>query len=83
MMRFPKSDAAGWKSKRARTYYGALFRSTPNWLSSDQRATYHNIIKESKRLRRAGRKVQVDHIVPLCHPLCLRAECALEPRHRK
>lgn len=67
-MRFPKSNVQHWKSARHRKYFGQLFLATPPWLDDHQKKEYHNVFATARAMRRAGKKVHVDHIVPLCHP---------------
>lgn len=54
------------KRRRAVRWFGRLFYATPKWANKKKmRALY----QERDRRRAAGEDVQVDHIVPLFHPL--------------
>ena len=64
-MRIPKSNAGHWKSDRHKKYFGNLFHATPPWLSKEQRREMRNIWKRARSLRKQGRNVQADHIVPI------------------
>lgn len=67
-MRFPKADPKGWASPRHVRYFSALYHATPPWLSAEQKAAYREVYRKARKLRRFGRKVSVDHIVPLVSP---------------
>ena len=43
-------------------------RVTPWWLTSKDRRAMNGLYREARYLRRMGRRVQVDHIVPLHSP---------------
>ncbi len=64
-MRIPKCVPDHWQNERHRKYFGALFNATPPWLSKEQKKAYYAVYSRAKRLRKQGRNVQVDHIVPL------------------
>lgn len=61
-----KEDGASKNTRRSILYYRQIFFATPPWV--DQKKV-HEIYREAARQRRAGRDVDVDHIVPLNHPL--------------
>lgn len=54
------------KRRRYVRWFAQLFYATPKWANM---AKVRAIYKECKRRRAAGEDVQVDHIVPLFHPL--------------
>lgn len=58
-----------WRCARHNRYFGALYNATPKWLSAEQRKAYYAIMREAKQRRRGGERVEVDHIVPMLHPL--------------
>lgn len=64
-MRIPKSNASHWKCPRHQKYFGNLFLATPPWLSKEQCREMRNIWKRARSLRKQGRNVQADHIVPI------------------
>jgi hypothetical protein len=54
------------KRRRAVRWFGRLYHATPKWADMKKvRAVY----RERDRRRAAGEDVEVDHIVPLFHPL--------------
>lgn len=63
-VRLMRAAPTGWRSPRSK-YFLALYNGTPNWLTAEQVKQYREIMKRAARLRRSGRDVHVDHIVPL------------------
>lgn len=53
------------KTLRQHDYFRHLWQATPVWLTKEHRDWYHTVYREMRRLRKMGRKVCVDHIVPL------------------
>jgi len=53
--------------RRSVRYYKKLYAAWPDWCAnhSDFKKIYH----EAKRLRKMGKDVHVDHIVPICSPI--------------
>ncbi len=60
--------------ERSIRYYQQRFQATPDWLSEDQKQAIRDIYRECKALRKQGKNVVVDHIVPLISPYV----CGLE-----
>ena len=58
-----------WKNERHNRYFGLLYDATPDWLSKEQVQQYYAVYREAKRLRKMGRDVHVDHIVPIINPI--------------
>jgi hypothetical protein len=58
-----------WKCPRHNRYFGLLYDATPDWLSPVQVQQYYAVYREAKRLRKMGRRVEVDHIVPIRNPI--------------
>ena len=52
-------------TKRGQKYYNHLWNAQPDWADV---AAIRAIYREARRLRREGRNVHVDHIMPLIHP---------------
>ncbi len=50
---------------RSIRYFKALYRAWPDWEGMD----FDPIFEEAIRLRKAGRDVHIDHIVPICSDL--------------
>lgn len=50
---------------RGKRFYRHLWNAQPAWANTSH---IKDIYRRAKMLRRAGHKVQVDHIVPLNHP---------------
>lgn len=63
-MRLMKSDPSHWTSPR-RGYFTRMYDATPAWLSQEQRDQFHRIYAVARNMRKRGRCVHVDHIVPL------------------
>ena len=53
--------------RRSVRYYRKLFQAWPDWCATDPR--FVEINKKAARMRKLGRNVHVDHIVPICSPL--------------
>lgn len=53
----------------ARPYYVRLCQATPQWLTREQKRQFYRIYARMRRMRRSGRRVSVDHIVPLKNEL--------------
>lgn len=53
--------------RRSVRYYRQLYRAWPDWCT--EHPGFKKIYNEAKRLRRMGRDVHVDHIVPICSPI--------------
>ena len=63
----PAEEYELYNTRRGHRYYTVLFRAWPDWCADHP--GYAETYGKARRMRRAGRKVHVDHIVPLCHPL--------------
>ena len=50
--------------RRSIRYHRKLYQAWPHWCATDPR--FAEIYKRAKDMRRRGRKVHVDHIVPIC-----------------
>ncbi len=53
--------------RRSVRYYTKLYQAWPDWCSDHP--GFNTIYSEAKRLRKVGRDVHVDHIVPICSPI--------------
>jgi len=53
---------------RTQRYFTQMLAATPAWLTPQQRRQFYGVYRDMRRQRRAGRNVQVDHIVPLLSP---------------
>ena len=62
----PQTDEAKVKKNERSIEYRRKVRiATPLWLTDKQRQQIREIYRECKRQRKQGRKVAVDHIVPV------------------
>lgn len=59
-------EHANKNTQRGQKYYRHLWNAQPPWADV---AAIRGIYNEARSLRRAGYDVEVDHIVPLIHPL--------------
>jgi len=50
--------------RRSVLYYRALHKAWPDWCADDVR--FKEIYAEARRLRRSGKDVHVDHVIPIC-----------------
>lgn len=50
--------------RRSVRYYKKLYAAWPDWCS--EHPEFGSVYREAKRLRKLGRRVHVDHIVPIC-----------------
>jgi len=64
-MRIPKCMPDHWNNPRHREYFGLLYLGTPKWLSREQIKQYHAVMRRARIMRKSGRDVHVDHIVPV------------------
>jgi hypothetical protein len=53
--------------RRSVLYYRALYAAWPDWCADDDR--FKQVYDRAKRLRKSGRDVHVDHIVPIINEL--------------
>lgn len=62
----PEGSPRRRQYERSILYFTKLFQATPAWMHTpDMRRQYHAVYREARRLRRIGRAVAVDHIVPI------------------
>ena len=54
------------KNLRTRAWYESLYQRCPPWVT---RGMILEVYRRADRMRKAGFKVEVDHIVPLRHPM--------------
>jgi len=53
--------------RRSVRYYTKLYQAWPDWCA--KHSDFKKIYNEAKRLRKIGRDVHVDHIVPIVSPI--------------
>lgn len=53
--------------RRSVRYYKKLYMAWPDWCANHP--GFKKIYNEAKRLRKFGKDVHVDHIVPICSPI--------------
>lgn len=57
---------ANVNTRRGQRYYLQIWRAQPPWADVD---AIRRLYRRAAELRRQGHDVEVDHVVPLCHPL--------------
>lgn len=53
--------------RRSIRYYRQLYKAWPDWCADDP--GFSKVYREARRLKKLGRKVEVDHIVPIMSKL--------------
>ena len=56
---------ANKNTQRGQRYYLHLWKAQPSWAN---RKLINNIYRQARAMRRQGKSVEVDHIIPLNHP---------------
>lgn len=59
------------KYERTIAYFTQMWRATPDWYRTSRyhMSAFYAVKKKARELRRAGKDVHVDHIVPLLSPI--------------